>query len=256
MAAADTMVAPSYDGPCRRLQLDRRSCDHATRLADRRGELFNRHQSARVETLLVEQQAAAEHALEATAHAIAAAQTLMNELRAARAAAVASRRAAHLAAGAISGCDRVTAAPTFRGASESPGTPGIGRRGARPNTEAAPTSDGQGDLDEQEDRTVNATEVRLECPACVGEQPDSDTVCVVCADTGHIAPFGDEHALHQAGGPVVTIDGDRVEIRVPAHARHPHALGMNVPLATFRWIVHEGSLALGGAEPDVRVVQR
>lgn len=71
---------------------------------ERRGKSFDStHLQSRVELLLVETQAASQHSREATAHAIAAAQTLFNELRAAKAACVAAERAAHLAAGAISG---------------------------------------------------------------------------------------------------------------------------------------------------------
>lgn len=104
MSAAAHTVGPSYEGPCRR-QLDRRSYDYLASPPPSRGELFNRHERAHVETLLVEQQAASEHALTAISHAAAALQTLANELRAARAAAVASKRAGHLAAGAVSGVD-------------------------------------------------------------------------------------------------------------------------------------------------------
>lgn len=66
-------------------------------------EDWTTHTRSRVELLLVEQQAATEHAVEALSHCVAALQTMTNELRAARAAAVAANRAAHLAAGAVSG---------------------------------------------------------------------------------------------------------------------------------------------------------
>lgn len=98
MSAAENMVVRE------RRNGDRRSTHlHVATPNERRGETLNRDERARTETLLVEQQAAADSALEALAHAIAASQTLLNELRAARAASVASRRAAHLAAGQISG---------------------------------------------------------------------------------------------------------------------------------------------------------
>lgn len=86
-----------------RRQADRRACLHVATDADRRGELLNRDERARTETMLCETQAAADHALDALAHAISASQTLLEALRVARAASVASRRAAHLAAGAVSG---------------------------------------------------------------------------------------------------------------------------------------------------------
>lgn len=83
---------------------DRRASLHVATAADRRGKSFeSTHVQSRVELLLVEQQAASEHALQAISHAAAALQTLANELRAARAAAVAANRAGHLAAGAVSG---------------------------------------------------------------------------------------------------------------------------------------------------------
>lgn len=97
MSAAESLVAPE------RRMGERRSSLHAVTTEKRCGESLSSHERSHTEVLLCETQAAAEYALEATAHAIAAAQTLMNELRSARAASVASRRAAHLAAGQISG---------------------------------------------------------------------------------------------------------------------------------------------------------
>lgn len=97
MSAAEQMVAVE-----RRVS-DRRASLHVATAADRRGKSFSTHDIARLEVLLVEVQAAAQHAREQEAHAIAAGQTLMNALRHARAAVVAAERAAHLAAGAVSG---------------------------------------------------------------------------------------------------------------------------------------------------------
>ena len=83
---------------------DRRSTPlHLATPDERRGKSFTTHERAHTETLLCETQAAADYALDALAHAIASSQTLLNELRAARAASVASKRAAHLAAGQVSG---------------------------------------------------------------------------------------------------------------------------------------------------------
>lgn len=84
---------------------DRRAQLHVVTPDTTRGKEFTTHDRARMELLLCEQQAAADHVIEAVAHAIAASQTVLNELRAARAASVASRRAAHLAAGQISGAE-------------------------------------------------------------------------------------------------------------------------------------------------------
>lgn len=84
---------------------DRRmACRHLESAPNAHGKSFDStHVQSRVEILLVEQQAASEYAVQAISHAAAALQTLTNELRAARAAAVASNRAGHLAAGAVSG---------------------------------------------------------------------------------------------------------------------------------------------------------
>lgn len=81
----------------------RRAYDQPASAPSARGNFSSTHERARVELLLVEQQAASEHVVTAISHAAAALQTLTNELRAARAAAVASNRAGHLAAGAVSG---------------------------------------------------------------------------------------------------------------------------------------------------------
>lgn len=97
MSAAENMVVDE-----RRVS-DRRAQRHLESAPEPRGKTFNSHERAHTEVLLCETQAAADSALEALSHAIAASQTLLNELRAARAASVASRRAAHLAAGQISG---------------------------------------------------------------------------------------------------------------------------------------------------------
>lgn len=83
---------------------DRRTCRHLESAPAASGKSFaSTHVQSRVEILLVEQQSASEYAVQAISHATAALQTLTNELRAARAAAVASSRAGHLAAGAVSG---------------------------------------------------------------------------------------------------------------------------------------------------------
>lgn len=81
---------------------ERRASMHRAMPDERRGKQFSGHDVARLELLLVEVQAAAQHAREQEAHAIAAGQTLMNALREARAACVAAERAAHIAAGAVS----------------------------------------------------------------------------------------------------------------------------------------------------------
>ena len=97
MSAAENLV------DLERRVSDRRACSHLRTVPEPIGKSFNSHERAHTEALLCETQAAADHALDALAHAVAASQTLLNELRAARAASVASRRAAHLAAGQISG---------------------------------------------------------------------------------------------------------------------------------------------------------
>lgn len=103
------MSAQEHEAPTGLVAGERRRGDrrashlHIATPADACGKSFTTHERAHTETLLVETQAAADHALEALAHAVAASQTLLNELRSARAASVASRRAAHLAAGQVSG---------------------------------------------------------------------------------------------------------------------------------------------------------
>lgn len=97
-AASPNLVAGE-----RRMADRRASGLHVVTAADRRGKKLNTHEQSRLELLLCEAQAAAEHALACDEQAIAAAKTLTEALRQARAASVAARRAAHLAAGAVSG---------------------------------------------------------------------------------------------------------------------------------------------------------
>lgn len=91
----------------------------------------------------------------------------------------------------------------------------------------------------------------LECPACDGMPPGPPNPCLVCGNTGRIAMFGDEHALDRAGGPQVWIEDEMVAIRVPSYANHG-AIGIDLPLATFRWLMQHGSLALALSDEDTR----
>lgn len=89
---------------------DRRASYNHLSIADTaRGKDFadflNSHEQARIETMLVEVQAAVAHAEVAEANALAAGKQLMNELAAARVAAIAAVRAARIAAGIVSGVD-------------------------------------------------------------------------------------------------------------------------------------------------------
>lgn len=93
-----------------------------------------------------------------------------------------------------------------------------------------------------------AVPITLVCPACDGIRP---TPCAVCADTGTIDLFGGEHALHRAGGPLVLVEDDMVAIRVPSYADH-RMIGIDLPLATFRWLVHHGAVALNQHDEAAR----
>lgn len=97
------MTAVDLVGRERRLS-DRRTCSHLKSVPEARGKSFDStHVQSRVETLLVENQAAADEMIERLGHLIAALQTACNEARHAKSAGIAGRRAAHLAAGAVSG---------------------------------------------------------------------------------------------------------------------------------------------------------
>lgn len=103
MNAAE-MVAREYAGPCRRVG-DRRTWNEpATGFGDC-GKTISNRVAAHAEIDLIEAQCAQEAAQERLAHAIAAAQLLVNELRLARAASVAARRAARDACGVLSGAE-------------------------------------------------------------------------------------------------------------------------------------------------------
>lgn len=82
---------------------DRRACLHVATDEDRCVELLNRDERAYQQLMLVEAQAAADVALEQLAHLIASLQQACSDARQSRAASVAARRAAYLAAGAVSG---------------------------------------------------------------------------------------------------------------------------------------------------------
>jgi hypothetical protein len=90
-----------------RRQGERRASLHLATAADRRGKDFrqdlNNHERARIELLLVEIQAAGEYAHGANEHALAEAKKLLAALTTALEANAAAIRAAHIAAGIVSG---------------------------------------------------------------------------------------------------------------------------------------------------------
>ncbi len=109
MSAAEPLVAPVPD---RRVGERRQSHLQLAPSVERRGEISaaardlgfqTTHQRARCEEQLVETQAAAEHADAVIGRAILEAERLLDQLIAARRAAAAANRSAHLAAGHVSG---------------------------------------------------------------------------------------------------------------------------------------------------------
>lgn len=137
---------------------------------------------------------------------------------------------------ACGGNDELRAAPTRAEWSAA------GRRGAT-HTEGALSLDSAGALDEREEAYPMA-DPELECPACIAAGPvDTPLFCAVCAFTGAIPFLGLEHALHRAGGPQVFVEDDMVAIRVPSYADQ-RAVGIDLPIATFRWLVQQGAMAL------------
>lgn len=91
----------------------------------------------------------------------------------------------------------------------------------------------------------------LECPACDGMPPGPPNPCLVCGNTGRIEMFADEHALQRAGRPQIFVEDDMVAIRIPSYANHG-AIGIDLPIASFRWLLHEGSLAVAFSDEAAR----